>query len=93
MNIIDTRTNFVRIAELLEGAKEFKITLGRFDRNDIGIEALDRGEDVVEIRVAEVGVSLQRVGDTSGRKLERVNSPGEVVVPIYATKRQLLKGE
>lgn len=89
MNIVDTRANLIRVAKLLEGAKKLEVALGSLNRDDVSIKTLNRGEDVIEIRVAEMGVCLQRVGDTSGGKLERVHGPLEVVVPINPAKRQL----
>lgn len=86
VNIVDTRANFVGIAILLERAQKFEVTLGCFNGDDVGIETLNRGEDVIEVRVAKVGVSLQGVGNTSSSKLERIHSPGEVVIPIDTTE-------
>jgi hypothetical protein len=50
---------------------------------------LDGGEDVVEVRVAEVGVCLELIGDTSSGELEGVNGPLEVSIPVSTTEREL----
>jgi hypothetical protein len=43
-----------------------------------------------DLRVAEVGVSLRRVLNTSGRKAERVDGPGKVRVPVDLPQRKTL---
>jgi hypothetical protein len=89
VNVIDTGADLVRVAVLLERRKELHVALGSLDGDDVGVETLDGREDVVEVGVAEVGVSLRRVSDTGGGKLEGVDSPAEVVVPVDATERKL----
>ena len=46
------------------------------------------GEDVSEVGVAEVGVDLAVVADTRCGETERVNSPLEVVVPVFLSEGQ-----
>lgn len=70
MDVIDTRANLVRVTVVLECVKELHVTLRCFNGNDISIECLDRGEDIIEVGVAEVRVSLQGVGDTSSGEFE-----------------------
>lgn len=89
MNVVDTGPNLVRIAKLLESAEQLEVALRRLDRDDIRIKALDRWENIVEVRVAEVGVSLSLVRDTGGSESEGVNSPFEVVVPVDTAQRKL----
>ena len=89
MDIIDTGANLVRVTVLLEGSEKFHVALGGFNRDDISIEALNRGEDVVEVRVAEVRVGLQLVGDTGSGQLEGVDSPLEISIPVSAAERKL----
>lgn len=48
------------------------------------------GEDVSEVRVAEVRVNLGVVTDTGGRETERVNGPLEVVVPVGLSEGKTL---
>lgn len=90
MDVVDTGADLVGVTVLLEGVKQLHVSLGGLDGDDISIETLDGGEDVVEVGVAEVGVGLELVGDTSGGELERVNSPLEVGVPVRATERETL---
>jgi hypothetical protein len=49
VDIIDTRTNLVRVPVMFEGVEKLHVGLGGFDRDDISIKTLDRGEDVVEV--------------------------------------------
>ena len=89
MDIVNTRTNLVGVSVMLEGLEQLHVALGRLDRDDIGIQTLDGREDIIKVGVAEVGVGLGGIGDTSGGETEGVNSPSEVPFPIGTTKRKL----
>jgi len=89
VDIVNTRTNLVGISVVLEGLEQLHVALGRLDRDDIGIQTLDRWEDIIEVGVAEVGVGLGGIGDTSGGETEGVYGPSEVVIPIGTTERKL----
>lgn len=89
VDIVDTGPDLVGVTELLEGREQLEVRLGRLDGDDVRIKTLDRGEDVVEVGVAEVRVGLGRVSDTGGGELEGVDSPGEVAVPVDAAERKL----
>jgi len=67
VDVVDTGADLVGVAVMLEGVKELHVGLGGFNGDDISIETLDGGEDVVEVGVAEVGVGLELVSDTSSR--------------------------
>ena len=54
VDIVNTRTDEVLVSELLESGKELHVALRRFDGDDVGVQTFDRGEDVVEVGVAEV---------------------------------------
>lgn len=56
----------------------------------IGVKSLDRGEDVSKVRVTEVGMDLDVILNTRGGESERVNGPGEVVVPVGLSERKTL---
>lgn len=90
MDVVNTRTNLVGIAVVLEGIQKLHITLRGFDRNDIRVQALNGGKDIVKVGITEVGMSLELVGNTGGGQFEGVNSPLEVCIPIAAAKRQLM---
>lgn len=89
VDVIDTGADVVLVAEFLEGGEELHVALRGFDGNDIGVETLDRREDVVEVGVTEVRVGLGLVLNTSSRQAEGIDSPGEVSVPVLAAERQL----
>ena len=89
VDIVNTRTDLVRISVVLEGLEQLHVALGRLDRDDIGIQALDRREDIIEIGVTEVRVGLGGIGNASSGETEGINGPGEIVIPISTTKRKL----
>ena len=89
VNVINTRADLVGVSITFEGVEEFHVTLGGLDGNDISIKMLDEREDVIKVKVAEVRLSLKLVGDTSGGKLKRIDSPFKIGIPIRAAKRQL----
>lgn len=89
VDIIDTGANLVRVAIVLKCSEQLHVALGSLNGNDVGIKTLDGGEDIVKIRVAEMGVSLELIGDTGSRELEGVNSPLEVGIPVSAAERKL----
>ena len=78
MDVVNTRANVARVGLVDEDLEELGIRLAVLDGQDIGIESGDGVEEVLELRVTEVGVDLSAIGDTSGGQLEGVNSPLEV---------------
>lgn len=91
MDVIDTGANLVGISVLFEGVEELHVTLGCLNGDDISIKTLNGGEDVVEVGIAEVRVSLELIGDTGGGELEGVNGPFKVCIPIGAAKGKLFR--
>lgn len=89
MDVVDTGANLVRVTVLLESLDELHVTLGSFYRDDISVKTLDGRENVSKVGVAEVRVGLQLVSNTGCGKLERVNRPFEIGVPVSTTKGQL----
>lgn len=90
VDVVDTGADLVRVAVSLEDVEQLQVGLGRLDRDDVGVESLDRRENVSKVRVAEVRVDLDVVLDARGRQTERVNGPGEVVVPVGLSERETL---
>lgn len=78
---------------MLEGIQKLHITLRGLDRNDISIQALDGWENIVEVGVTEVGMSLELIGNTSGSQFEGVDSPLEILIPVAAAKGQLIESQ
>ena len=89
VDVVDTGADLVRVAVLLERLEELHVALGRLDRDDVRVEALDGREDVVEVGVAEVRVGLERVGNTGSGELERREGPVEVCLPVSLAERKL----
>jgi hypothetical protein len=88
MDIIDTRPNLVAIPVLLERLKQLHVALASLDGDNISIKSLDGGEDIVEVTIAEMGVCLCAVRNTSGGETERVHSPCQVGVPVRSAERE-----
>ena len=89
VDIVDTGADLVGVTVVPEGGEELHVALRCFNGDNVSVETLDRGEDVIEVGIAEVGVSLGSVADTSSRKLESVNGPTKVVIPVNTAERQL----
>ena len=89
VDVVDTGADLVGVTVVPEGGEELHVALRCLNRDDIGVKVLDRGEDVVEIGVAEVRVGLESIGDTSGGELERWQSPREVSLPVDLAEREL----
>ena len=90
VDVVDAGADLVGVTVLLEGVQELEVALRRLDGDDVSVKALDGGEDVVKVGVAEVRVGLESIGDAGGGELERVNGPLEVVVPVNAAERKTL---
>jgi hypothetical protein len=89
VDVVDTRPDLVRVTKLLESRQQLEVALGSLDGDDVRIETLDRREDVVEVRVAEVRVGLSSITNTGGGEPEGVDSPGKISIPVDAAERKL----
>ena len=78
MDVVNTGANVARVGLVDEDLEELGVRLAVLDGQDIGIESGNGVEEVLELRVAEVGVDLSAIGNTGGGQLEGVNSPLEV---------------
>lgn len=84
VDVIDTGTDVTRVGRVDEDAQKLGVRLAVLDGEDIGIEGSDGMEEVLELRVAEVGVDLSGVLDTGGGELESVDGPGKVGITLLA---------
>lgn len=66
MDVVDSRADRVGVVELAEDLEELEVRLGRLNRDDIGVETDDVREDGVEVRVAEVGVCVEKAFVSGG---------------------------
>ena len=89
VNVIDSRADLVGITETLECMQQFLVTLRELDGNDISVQALDRWENIIKVRVAEVRMSLGFIRDTGSGKFEGVHRPLQVFIPIRTAQWQL----
>ena len=88
MDVVDARTDLVGIGKGLEGFQKLHAGAGALDGDHVGIHGGDGGHDVVELRIAHVGVNLGgRVGAT-GRHAKGPGRPVEIVVPVLAPQWQ-----
>lgn len=78
MDVVDTRADVAGVGRVDEDAEELGVRLAVLDRENIGVKSSDGVEEVLELGVAEVGVNLGGVLDTSGGELESLDSPVEV---------------
>lgn len=91
VDIIDTRSNVSGVCRVNEDAEELGIRFAVLNGQDIGIESSNGVEEVLELGVAEMGVDLGGILNTSGRQLEGVDGPLKVGVTLLArAKRETL---
>lgn len=91
VDIVDTRSNVGGETLINEDLEELGIGLAVLDGQNIGIKGSNSVEEVLEFTVAEVGVDLGAVGDTSSRQLESIDSPLNISITGSAsTQRKTL---
>src|SRR6266566_811372 len=88
VNVVDTRTDLIRILVFPERVQELGPGPRALDGDRIGVHALDHADDVVEFAVAHVGVDLRLVLHPGGRQAERVDRPILVRGPVHPPQRQ-----
>ena len=89
MDVVDTRANVTGVLLVLEDLQELGVALGVLNRQNVSIERSDGVEEVLELRVAEVRVGLQGVGDTGSSELEGFDSPLEIGIPVRPSEGKL----
>ena len=73
-----------RIGLVNEDLQELGIRLGVLDGQHVRVQSADGMEEVLELRVTEVGVDLSGVLDTSSRELEAVDGPLQIGITLLA---------
>lgn len=63
---------------------------GHLRSRDVGVEPVDRLDDVAELGATQVRVHLRRVRDAPGDKPERIHRPGHVGRSVRCAQRQQL---
>ena len=89
MDIVNAGPNLVCISVVLEGLDQLQVALRCLNGNDISVQTLDGWENVIKIGIAEVRVGLKGISHTSSGEAEGINGPGEVMLPVNTTERQL----
>lgn len=90
VNVVHTGADLVRVSVVSESLEQLQVRLGSFNGDDVGVQSLDGREDVGKVRVTEVRVHLGRVLDAGSGESERVDSPGQVVVPVNLSQGKTL---
>ena len=85
VDVIDTGTDVAGVGFVDEDLEELGIRLAVLNGENIGIESSNGMEEVLELRVAEVGVDLGRVLDTGNGEAERLDSPIEVCLTLLTS--------
>src|SRR5690606_30543015 len=83
-------TDAVWIAELHERVEQLHARARGLDRDHVGVHRRYRLDDVVELRVAHVGVDLGLVAHARGADAEAAHGPFEILRPVRPTQRQAL---
>lgn len=79
-----TYSDVPRVGLVDEDLEELGVGLGVLDGQNISVQSGNGVEEVLEFRIAEVGVDLSRVLNTRGRELEAVDSPLQIGVALLA---------
>lgn len=70
------------LVKVVEGVEQFHVGARDFDRDHVGVHAGDVGNDIVELRIAHVGVDLRFVSHAVGGDAERFHRPAQIVGPL-----------
>ena len=82
VDVVDARADLVRVAIVPERIEQFHLRARGLDRDHVGIHRADRVDDVVELRVAHVGVDLRLVAHAGRAEAESFDRPVEVGLPF-----------
>ena len=88
MDVVDPGADLRGVTAGGEGIEQFHLRARRLDRDHVGIHRADRIDDVVELRIAHVGVDLRLGRSDRGGQAEARDRPVEIVVPVRAPQRQ-----
>ncbi len=90
MNVVHAGADIVRVGEGAEAVEQFHIRARGFDGDDVGVHGRDGRQNVVELRVAHMGVNLRVIARHASRHAERSHRPAQVLRPVVALERQAL---
>ena len=92
VDVIHTRADFVGVVEIPKAVEQLHGRARGLDGDDVGIHVGDGRQDVVELRVAHVGVDLRLVAHTTRGQPERPHGPVQIVGPVALAQRQAFAG-
>lgn len=84
VDVVDTRADVSGVSRVNEDVEELSVGLAVLNGQNVGIESGNGVEEVLELRVAEVGVDLSRVLDAGGGETESLDGPVEVSLTLLA---------
>lgn len=91
VDVVDTRADVTGVGLIDENLEKLGIRLAVLDGKDVGIQSSNGVEEVLELRVAEVGVDLSAIVHTSSGQAEGLDSPLKVLLTLGAgAKRETL---
>jgi len=91
VDVVDTRTDVTGVGLVDEDLEQLSIRFAVLNAENISVKSGNSMEEVLELRVAEMGVDLGAVGNTGGGQTERLDSPVKIFITLLAcTKRQTL---
>ena len=90
VDVIHARADVVGVVEVHEGIKQLHAGARGFDGDHVGIHLRNGGDDVVELRIAHVGVDLRFVAHATGGDAKARNRPVQIRLPLLAAQRQAL---
>ncbi|CAB5623335.1 Uncharacterised protein [Pseudomonas aeruginosa] len=88
MDVVDARTDLVRVVELLEGLQQLHVRTRSLDGDHVGVHGGDGLDHIVELAVAHVRMDLGFVADSGGAQAEGLGGPLQIVRPGVAAQRQ-----
>ncbi len=78
MDIVNPGADGVGVVVAFEGFEQIQLRAGGLDGDDVGIEAGNVLDDVIELGIAHVGVDLRGVANPVGAQAKARHRPVEV---------------
>ncbi len=88
MDIVHARADLVGVVEFVEYIQQLHVGTGGLNGDHVRIHVRDRLNDVVELRIAHVGMDLSAVRHTVGTDAERLHRPVQILGPLAAAQWQ-----
>lgn len=66
MDVVDARTNLVRIVEIGKDIQQFHLRTGTLDGDHVSIHRSNMFDNIIKLRIAHVGVNLSLVFHAAG---------------------------